>query len=300
MRFILLILTILIITVGGSIYIESTSYFERTENIPEEKTLTGIKETEKDAAPLEIAETLSPRVEVKAPPPLRAEKERETSSATLSVDGVILWTNYYRIQNGLSPLKKNTELHLAAEAKTEDMFEKQYFAHDSPEGVSAGDLARKAGYDFIAIGENLALGNFEDDKALVDAWMNSPGHRANILEEKFTEIGVEAKRGFFEGESTWLSVQEFGLARSACPEVNSELKDQIDYRNTRLDALVFRINEKIRELEEMDPRKNPQYNQKVDEYNEFVHEYNELLQETKGIIALYNAQVSSYNQCVSR
>jgi uncharacterized protein YkwD len=91
------------------------------------------------------------------------------------------------------------------------MFENQYFAHESPTGEKVSDLAKKFGYDFLLIGENLAMGNFSSDEDLVLAWMESPGHRENILNEKYQEIGVAVKKGIFEGKEVWIAVQHFGL-----------------------------------------------------------------------------------------
>ena len=67
----------------------------------------------------------------------------------------------------------------------------------------------KAGYDFSSAGENLAV-NFSDSKDVIDAWMNSPEHRANILSNKFTEIGVATAMGTYEGSQVVFVVQEFG------------------------------------------------------------------------------------------
>ena len=123
--------------------------------------------------------------EVTAPPPLRAKKEAPTAEIILTADGVFSWTNKERKKTGLPDLAPNQKLTASALVKVRDMFKNQYFAHESPAGKGAGDLAKTEGYEFILIGENLALGNFEGDKALVDAWMGSPGHRANILGERY-------------------------------------------------------------------------------------------------------------------
>jgi len=112
-----------------------------------------------------------------------------TKNIKLTVKGVIDNTNKQRALNGDLPvLKENFKLNFSAEKKLQDMFVKQYFEHNSPEGIGVGDLGLQAGYEYIIIGENLALGNFKDDASLVDAWMASPGHRANILNKKYTEI----------------------------------------------------------------------------------------------------------------
>src|SRR3989344_5705251 len=138
------------------------------------------------------------RSEIFTPGGLRAKIEAANSRLTLS--GVIAQTNEQRQFFGKPALKENAQLNQAAMSKVKDMFAGQYFEHISPLGKGPGDLAREAGYVFITIGENLALGNYKDDAVLVQAWMDSPGHRANILNGRFTEIGVAVVKGIYEGE----------------------------------------------------------------------------------------------------
>ena len=68
------------------------------------------------------------------------------------------------------------------------------------------------------------MGNFKNDQDLVSAWLNSPGHRANILNTRFTEIGTAVLKGFYEGREVWMAVQEFGLPLSSCPNPDSKVK----------------------------------------------------------------------------
>ena len=134
--------------------------------------------------------------------PLRVLDSIFTGETTtvLSQNDVIDLTNKARATYGSLPaLKENSKLDFSAEKKLQDMFMKQYFEHVSPSGIGVGDLANQISYEYIVIGENLALGNFKDDQALVDAWMASPAHRANILNKHYTEIGVAVGKGTFEG-----------------------------------------------------------------------------------------------------
>lgn len=249
-----------------------------------------IKEVASDLYKEEIKPQLS------APEPLRSTKDEPDSFLTRA--GVIEWTNFQRTQNGLAALKTNQELNTAAAAKVDDMFRGQYFAHVSPEGRDASYFSGKAGYEAITIGENLALGNFKDDKDLVEAWMDSPGHRANILHSGFQEIGVAVKRGTFEGKTTWLAVQIFGTSRSACPEVDSSLKFLIETREQDLKALEAALKAKRAEVENTSKR-DPSYNQKVAEYNVLANEYNDDLAYLKSLINQYNSQVRATNECIS-
>ena len=99
--------------------------------------------------------------EISTPLPLRAKEEALESFLTQS--GVIQWTNIQRKNFGLPALKENSKLNLSAKKKAQDMIARQYFAHSSPSGEGVTDLAAAAGYEYIALGENLALGNFEND-----------------------------------------------------------------------------------------------------------------------------------------
>jgi len=237
------------------------------------------------------------RKQVNTAPGLRAKEESPQSF--LTVEGVISITNRHRLENNLPLLVTNILLNQSALNKARDMLDKQYFAHDSPEGKSVGDLAGDVGYEFIAIGENLAMGNFLDDEALVQGWMDSPGHRANILNNRYRELGVAVVRGVYQGRSTWMAVQHFGFPLSACPQPNSSLEQKIEENKTRLDALQQEIERKREDLEQTQPKHDLQYNQKVDEYNALVNQYNALVAETKGLIEEFNNKVKAFNQCAS-
>ncbi len=239
--------------------------------------------------------------EVYTPPPLRQETV-EVGGTSLTQPGIVLYTNEARQENGLPPLGRNAKLDEVARLRLESMFAKQYFAHYSPEGRGATDEANSVGYEYLAIGENLALGNFEGDAGLVDAWMGSPGHRANILNDGYAEIGVAAERGLFEGKSVWIAVQIFGLPRSVCPEPESGLRERLDALQNEVSAKQSSIESLKSELESQKPRSRAEvqeYNQKVDEYNALVQEYNQLVQLTKSLVGQYNGQVETFNTCLN-
>ena len=97
--------------------------------------------------------------EITNPPPLRAIRESQQSLLTQA--GTIKWTNIQRANNGiLPPLAENALLDDAAIRKVQDMFNRQYFEHISPDGKNVGNLVEGYGYEYIAVGENLALGNY--------------------------------------------------------------------------------------------------------------------------------------------
>jgi uncharacterized protein YkwD len=235
--------------------------------------------------------------QISTPPPLRVEEG--TPEAFLTRSGVIQWTNTQREKNGLPPLSENSKLNASAEIKAEDMFDDQYFSHYSSSGVGAGDLAESTGYQFIAVGENLALGNFKSDETLVQAWMDSPGHRENILNANYQEIGVSVVEGFFEGQSVWMAVQHFGRPLSSCPQVDESLPLKIEENQDKIDNLEDEIVILKLEIQSMKPKRGSSYNQKIEQYNDLVAQYNALIEETSYLIELYNSQVKLFNQCVS-
>jgi uncharacterized protein YkwD len=183
-------------------------------------------------------QSVKPTKKIETPGPLRIVSDFINGGSNLSKDNVISLTNDHRTENGnLAPLKENIRLNMSAENKLQDMFDKQYFEHVSPKGLGVGDLGEKVGYDYILIGENLAMGNFNSDLALVDAWMASTGHRANILNEHYTEIGVAVGKGTFEGKSVWMAVQHFGTPRDACPKVDQILYGIIELNQKNIKSI---------------------------------------------------------------
>lgn len=122
---------------------------------------------------------------------------------------VIAETNTARSEEALSPLEHNKVLDQVAKMKAQDMVDNDYFAHWSPSGISPWYWFEKAGYRYGHAGENLAV-HFTDSDAVVKAWLDSPTHRANIMDEKYTEIGIGTAKGQFEGQDTVFVVQVFG------------------------------------------------------------------------------------------
>lgn len=102
---------------------------------------------------------------------------------------VIRLINEQRAQNGLSPLRENWELSRVARFKSQDMADNRYFSHTSPTYGTPFQMMKNFGLSYRTAGENIAYGQ-RTPQAVVDAWMNSAGHRANILNASFTQIGV--------------------------------------------------------------------------------------------------------------
>jgi uncharacterized protein YkwD len=124
--------------------------------------------------------------------------DAEPSAATLgeTAQSVLCLLNAERSSRGLGKLKMNARLSRAAKGHSDDMVANVYFAHDAKSGSSMLDRIRAAGYlkarASFTVGENIGWGSgtLAAPRALVKAWMNSPPHRANILQGKFRELGV--------------------------------------------------------------------------------------------------------------
>jgi hypothetical protein len=134
---------------------------------------------------------------------------RSGQSAAVVSAVLVDLTNQERASNSLGGLTINPTLVEAAQQKANDEAAKGYFAHISPEGIDSWYWFKTAGYAFTYAGENLAV-DFSDSANVVTAWMNSPTHRANILDSHYTEIGIATASGMYEGHPTIFVVQEFG------------------------------------------------------------------------------------------
>ena len=225
---------------------------------------------------------------------------KKNGDTKLSKENIIELTNQSRNDNGgLQALKENSKLDFSAEKKLQDMFTKQYFEHESPSGVGVGDLGKEVSYEYITIGENLAMGNFKDDKSLVDAWMASAGHRANILNKKYLEIGVAVGKGVFEGKEVWMSVQHFGLPKSVCPKIDEVLHDIIDLNQDEINKTGNRLSVLKTNIEKGSLFEGKTISEQIDSYNFSIINYNNLISDIKQKIIEYNDQVNAFNSCIN-
>ena len=122
---------------------------------------------------------------------------------------VVKLTNEERSDLSKAPLRRNATLDAAAQMKANHMAKNEYFSHYAPNGTSPWYWFDQAGYTYAYAGENLAI-HFTDSTEVVDAWMDSPTHRENIVNGNFTEIGVGTAKGEYEGYETVYVVQLFG------------------------------------------------------------------------------------------
>ncbi|WP_344444331.1 CAP domain-containing protein, partial [Kitasatospora nipponensis] len=144
-----------------------------------------------------------------APTPARTASATPRAGSTASVAAyaqqVLDLVNAQRAQNGCGPLTANAKLQSAAQGQSDDMAARSFFDHTNPDGAGPQQRIDATGYHWSTWGENIARGQV-DPAAVMDSWMNSPGHRANILNCSFKEIGVGIHLG--PGGPWW--TQDFG------------------------------------------------------------------------------------------
>jgi len=223
----------------------------------------------------------------------------EAATPTIRADMVLAYTNLERYREDAPLLRSDPQLSAAAMHKMQDLFARQYFAHEAPTGEDVSNLVKATGYAYIAVGENLALGDFSSSKDVVDAWMDSPGHRKNILSTKYSQIGIAAGRGDYKGRSTWIVVQTFALPRSACPSLDDEAKAELTSSQKTLELLERVASVRKELLDDKDVTKKV-YASRVDAYNRAVELYNERVEEYRELVATYNKSVDTLNTCIAQ
>ncbi|HEX4104446.1 MAG TPA: CAP domain-containing protein [Candidatus Paceibacterota bacterium] len=130
------------------------------------------------------------------------------------VNALVDGTNSARVSDGLPSLQESPLLDEAAQEKANDMVANNYFAHTSPSGISPWYWFVNVGYNFEDAGENLAV-NFADSSDVTNAWLNSPEHRANILDTDYTQIGMATAQGTYDGSPAIYVVELFGTPAPA-------------------------------------------------------------------------------------
>lgn len=144
-----------------------------------------------------------------------------TEASAITTGTVINLANDARVAGGLSELKPNSLLSSAAQSKANDMLARQYFAHNTPTGETPWTFIKASGYSYVTAGENLAI-DFTEAESVQTAWMNSPGHKANIMNKAFQEIGIGIAKGMYNGHETTIVVQMFGTPIAQKVEMPSE------------------------------------------------------------------------------
>ena len=158
-------------------------------------------------------------------------------ASSVTIDDVVRLTNNERITHGLSTLNYSETLADAARRKADNMFTEDYWAHNSPSGISPWHWFAEAGYSYLHAGENLAK-DFGNTDQMMNAWMNSPTHRDNIINNKYTEIGIAVVPGTLQGHETVLVVQLFGAPSVGSVPVVSEITPSTQGVSTNTESIV--------------------------------------------------------------
>lgn len=127
----------------------------------------------------------------------------------INVGALLDLTNQQRTNSGLPPLQLNTQLSSAAAGKCSKMLADNFWAHYAPDGTTPWYFISQAGYKYETAGENLAK-DFNDSNSVVNAWMASATHAANILNGKYQDVGFATCNGMLTGSETTIVVQMFG------------------------------------------------------------------------------------------
>lgn len=146
--------------------------------------------------------------------------------ADITKNAILGLLNKDRVAAGFEPLRENPVLEKAAYFKAQDMLEKDYFGHWSPQGISPWHWLNFAGYKYGSAGENLAIG-FLDPEELYLAWSESPSHQANMLNQNFQETGIAVLKGDFGGNEVTIVVNFFANpVRQAWGSFNTKATDR--------------------------------------------------------------------------
>jgi hypothetical protein len=137
-------------------------------------------------------------------------------ATNVSVGDLYALTNQQRANNGLPALTLDSQLNSAAQAKANHMMANNYWAHVAPDGTTPWSFFYGAGYNYAAAGENLAK-DFNTSNGVVNGWMGSPAHQANILSTSYNDIGLAVLNGVLQGSETTLVVAMYGARVSAAP-----------------------------------------------------------------------------------
>lgn len=142
------------------------------------------------------------------------------NQSSITITSLLNQTNRAREEAGYKPLTLSSKLDRAAYAKAQNMFEDQYWAHNSPDGTPPWKWLGDVGYNYDVAGENLAK-NFSTTEAVMTAWMNSPEHKANILNADYQDVGFALMDGHLDGKSTSLIVVFFGRTAIDLADTNA-------------------------------------------------------------------------------
>jgi len=152
----------------------------------------------------------------------KVKGQNQNEKTTLDI---VALTNLERNKLSLAPLIANVQLTTAAQKKAEHILAEQYFSHNSLDGEKFSTWVKEENYRYLVVGENLAMG-FNSAEEVLNAWMNSPLHKENILNPRYRDIGIGIIRGQMNGKETEIIVQYFGVT------ANSMISENLRGENT--------------------------------------------------------------------
>lgn len=161
----------------------------------------------------------------------------------MSVEGLLKSTNGARLQNDQKPLKVNSALTKAAQSKADDMSEKDYWSHNTPNGQAPWVFISKYHYTYQKAGENLAYG-FSDPGEVLAGWLNSPSHRENVLDNSFQDVGFGfAKSSNFQKSGpTTIVVAMYGSSTKSPAGSFTTTEAKANSYTTTLGSKTYEIN----------------------------------------------------------
>ncbi|WP_445614045.1 CAP domain-containing protein [Geobacillus sp. YF-1] len=182
---------------------QPTAVAKQPTTVAKQPTTVAKQPTTKPQAPATVKQPAAkPQANTQAPAKTPAAAPKTGTQKTTGLNAyeqqVVELTNKERAKYGLPPLQVDLALSKVAREKSRDMAVNNYFSHNSPTYGSPFEMMKKFGISYTAAGENIAKGQ-RTPQEVVNAWMNSEGHRANILNKNFTHIGV----GFEENGYIW-------------------------------------------------------------------------------------------------
>jgi len=162
--------------------------------------------------------------------------------ADLTQSLIIKEVNPVRTSYGLSQLRPSEKLAEAASLKAQDMITRNYFSHSGPEGEAPWVWLDRVGYKYAAAGENLAM-DINDPVVLRDAWLASPSHAKNILNDYFTDIGIGVAHGKIGDKNTIVVVMFLGREMEESEEILATEEKTIKEVPSQEIAIISRVEE---------------------------------------------------------
>ena len=239
----------------------------------------------------------------------------DPAAINLSTEELVRHTNAYRTAQGLPPLTMNPLLNKAALARAIDMQTHGYFDHQNPmTGLGPAEAIAATGYSARTATENIANGTWSSNQALVQVWIDSPSHRANILDPEVREIGMALVQDHRVASGCRFvrlyAVQLFGRPLSDCGKLPSEdehaalmaIEERLESLHTQLRAMQIELDDMQAQIERAESRMQAnqwiqQRNQRVTDFNHLVAASNQVQETLAERVDAFNAAIAEFNAC---